>query len=735
MNINKTVNDNNNINEELKSIIIECYKNIYSCLGENNFKRWIHQKEFEEELENLICDWMSKEENEKYPGWDGYATYVGAPEIRIDKSSRDKNDTLTHEMFHTLTRKAERFGVYINEGMTEYFKILTNKNREKGYSYGENVRLVEFLHKMIGDSLIKAYLLGKDKTFVEKIDRKFFNNESNRDFNYFTSILDERHKLIHSGSKEEIEEKNKNKDEYDKRKKESKEKIKQCIKDIIVGKVNQDIENLKYYKDGKIDVKPFFDLMQEVPGDFSFDLNEKQILYTQVLGKVFENSHILIGLDEKEKQVKKEELINQVLNIYKDKEGKIASIQTNPKIIETENNEDLLAKYFRTSFLNVEKLSTLEFTHKVLNILTLIPGTKMEQDSLISEYAIKKLGKDVDVRLVDKLIKGNLERYQNLSEDKENNEQKVIDSSFRQINDNSFIEKRDNAFYYIHINEKGQKIELQLDSYQSTIDKSSKKIYSINESKNENGIKKYRVTSDKIIDSFVIEDGLESVKSIRGEDKYKSLGIMTFEDFQNLQFISPLIKEIREKQMNGKYRKIMDDEENVYDIEGVMYSQDIDKRSRNLNFEDFKSDILDLEKIIPNSKVVRKMQEVLIEELLDQTYHISKKINDNNEFERDEEIQKAYDQIKEEVFSKETNLDKVNQNTDVLNKVRKKVIEENEKKCAVFFETPQAQKRYSEKQIVKKIARECRLKFKFLDDMKFIGQKKLKEYYELSRRL
>ena len=187
--------------------------------------------------------------------------------------------------------------------------------------------------------------------------------------------------------------------------------------------------------------------------------------------------------------------------------------------------------------------------------------------------------------------------------------------------------------------------------------------------------------------------------------------------------------------MNGKYREIMDDEENVYDIEGVMYSQDIDKRSRNLNFEDFKSDILDLEKIIPNSKVVRKMQEVLIEELLDRTYHISKKINDNNEFERDEEIQKAYDQIKEEVFSKETNLDKVNQNTDVLNKARKKVIEENEKKCAVFFETPQAQKRYSEKQIVKKIARECRLKFKFLDDMKFIGQKKLKEYYELSRRL
>ena len=59
------------------------------------------------------------------------------------------------------------------------------------------------------------------------------------------------------------------------------------------------------------------------------------------------------------------------------------------------------------------------------------------------------------------------------------------------------------------------------------------------------------------------------------------------------------------------------------------------------------------------------MQEVLIEELLDRTYHISKKINDNNEFERDEEIQKAYDQIKEEVFSKETNLDKVNQNTDV----------------------------------------------------------------------
>ena len=156
--------DNNKITNDFKQMAKECFANIYETLEKNNFKRWIHTRELSKDVEELIFDWMTEEDMENYPTWDGFAK-KDSSEIRIRKQENPK-DTSIHELYHLVTRHSKHFGIYINEGMTEYLKGMTS---EKGpNAYMDNVKMVEFLHKMLGDSLIKAYLLGKDESFDKK---------------------------------------------------------------------------------------------------------------------------------------------------------------------------------------------------------------------------------------------------------------------------------------------------------------------------------------------------------------------------------------------------------------------------------------------------------------------------------------------------------------------------------------------------------------------------------------
>ena len=98
---------------------------------------------------------------------------MGTNRIRL----RDKNNkhTLVHETLHFLTDdrfSGKAFPTFIDEGLTEYlnreFEKLNTGNKEVKYSYPQNVDFVEFLHGVIGDSLIKAYLTGTSQEFAEE---------------------------------------------------------------------------------------------------------------------------------------------------------------------------------------------------------------------------------------------------------------------------------------------------------------------------------------------------------------------------------------------------------------------------------------------------------------------------------------------------------------------------------------------------------------------------------------
>ena len=161
----KAFENNKNIEDELDTLMILTLSGIYYGLGEKNFYRWVNRARISEGLKKAIVKYFSEKEREENPNTSGFYV-VGKNEIRLDTKNEN---TLRHELLHLLTdfmRYNGKYATFLNEGFTEYLnreieKIVLGQENVK-YTYSINVNLVEFLHRVMGDGIIKSYLRRKD---------------------------------------------------------------------------------------------------------------------------------------------------------------------------------------------------------------------------------------------------------------------------------------------------------------------------------------------------------------------------------------------------------------------------------------------------------------------------------------------------------------------------------------------------------------------------------------------
>lgn len=743
-----TIDNNNKITNDFKQIVKECFSSIYETLGKNNFKRWIHTREVSKDIEELIFDWMTEEDKENEPNSDGF-TKTDSSEIRIRRSETAK-DTSIHELYHLITRHSKRFSIYINEGMTEYLKGMTS---EKGSnSYMDNVKMVEFLHKMLGDFLIKAYLLGKDESFDRKFAETISQNEeklpeAEKEINEFYKTLDKRHKLLYPITKDEIkstlEEKESKQHEFD----ETTNEMKNMIRKIILGKTHQMAQDLEFYQDGKItNLIIVSEWINSIPHNLGFSFDERHNLLRKSIETILDDSHLLLDLDRKDAYAKKTKILNSIISTKTNADGTISQINYQPQQIEQFNEErqDIVSKIFQKSFEGSENVSLMDFVDKTLKIATHIRPSERELKALISQYAISIFGEKVDISLVDSLVKQNLDRYQQLFDVEKKREKDTIESQYRKIDDNSYIEKKDNQYFYVKIDEKGIMVETEIRDYSreydsetgqtTTIEKLSNNdtiVRKLNEQEQEK-IKRrvYRIAEGQKVINISLKNGLESLQIHGKEDKYQEFGIMDIKEFRKIEMITPILQQIREKIKNGSYQTILEDAENPYTIKCVTYTSDIDARSRKISFVEFRQDLNKIRQLLRENEKGEILQSILIDELLDRTFGTIKKEQKDGEFVRSENEQKAYDEIKKSINQNDLENDGIENAITVLNNSRKERIEENKKHTLIHFMTPEAEEEYLKHQKLEKSIEQSKTKFELEQELARPGSIPIGRYFE-----
>lgn len=744
----RTIDNNNKITNDFKQIVKECFSSIYETLGKNNFKRWVHTREVSKDIEELIFDWMTEEDKENRPNSDGFAK-TASSEIRIRRPETAK-DTSIHELYHLVTRHSKSFGIYINEGITEYLKGMTS---EKGpNSYMDNVKMVEFLHKMLGDSLIKAYLLGKDESFDRKFAETIIQNkeelpEAEKEINEFYKILDKRHKLLYPITKDEIKNtpKEAKQHEFD----ETTNEMKNMIRKIILGKTHQMAQDLEFYQDGKItNLSIVSEWINSIPYNADFSFEETYDLLRESISTILDDSHLLIDLDKKDAYVKKTKILNSIISTKRNADGTISQVYFQPQQIEQFNEErqDITSKIFQKSFEDTENVCLMDFVDKTLKIATHIRPSERELKALISQYAISIFGEKVDISLFDSLVKQNLDRYQQLFDVEKKKEKNTIESQFRKIDNNSYIEKRDNQYFYIKIDEKGIMVETEIRDYSKTYNSETKQTTTIEkllnndtivrqlneQEQNQEKIKRsaYRIAEGQKVINISLKSDLESLQIHGKEDRYQEFGIMNVKEFREIEMITPILQQIREKIENGNYQTILEDAENPYKIKGVAYTSDIDARSRKINFVELRQDLNKIGQSLRGNKKGEIVQSILIDELLDKTFGTIMKEQKDGEFVRSENEQKAYDEIKKSINQNDLKNEDIANAITVLNHSRKERIEENKKHTLIHFMTTEAKEEYLKRQRLEKSIEQSKIKFELEQELARPGSIPTGRYFE-----
>ena len=727
------IDKNNKITNDFKQIAKECFYEIFQTLGKNNFIRWVHTRELSEDVKNLIFDWMTEQEKNDFPNFVGIS-YFNRAEIKIRHPNNVK-DTSIHETYHLLTRHSNSFVWYIDEGMTEYLKGMTSKNGPTAYR--ENVRMVNFLHKMLGDSIVKAYLLGKDQKFDNMFEQLLAEDstdlsQTKKDIQNFYSILDKRHSILHP-----IKDSTFDKKELD----QTTIQVKDMIRKIILGKTRQLAKNLEFYQDGKLSNLNLPNTwIKMIPPDFNFSFEELYNLEHDALGVIFDNSHLLVGLSENEKHAKKEDLINSIISPGRNAKGDITQITYNYNS-KTINNEDpeITSKIFEKSFKN-KNISILDFTDKILNIATHIPISDRQLQSLISQYIISLFGDKVDIPLIDSLVKQNLHRYKSLFEVENQRNRETIESLYRKIDDNSYIEKRDNQYFYIKIDDKGNLQETELNYSNSTThpDKTTTtveelppndlRVIKANENEKDNLKRKvYLIRDNNSTIVISIKNDLNSIQVHNKEDKFKDFGIMDIKEFRELELLSPIMNQLKLNIQKRKYETILNDNTDPYKIKGVSYTADIDERSRQVDYNLLSKDLRCIDQLLENKKS-KILQKHIISSVLDKTFGTVPK-KDNGKLSRSPEAQKAYDSIIEMVISNKIDDTKIMDATKTLNNLRRNRIKENKKIAMVNFSTPEAKQQYEKQQKFNNFIDQNNLKFKLQHDLHTPGAIPIGIYY------
>lgn len=697
--LNRVFESNEKISPEFKEIARACFGRIFYMLGEKNFKRWIDMKQLNKQLKELVIESMSKEEIENNPTIMGfYRPRKNKIKLSPNYSKEELEDINVHETMHLITDYKSSFCTFLDEGLTEYLKGMA---ANKSDSYIPNVNSVNFLHEVFGDSLIKSYLIGKEgfdnqmlnlinyvgKSNISEI-KEFYSN-LNAFHEYYSSKI-ENAAFARSVATPEVTDRVEKKLANDKQKYEQvKPKILSMYQKIVVGRITEMTRNMQFYKNGtELDLESASQKILELVRkanmqDFEID-TETLVEWRNKTSKlaaeqVLENTHLLASYEGEKREARKQELIDKMApkaTAKSQSKIELGIIKIKNADILPEENSNIVSKLFEKRLSS--DMNITQYIETISQIAVTMNISDEELDNLLNKYNIEYFGELGNFKKINEAIKNTVPKIQKLNELQQQRKKDTITSEYKQIDEGKFIEKRDNQIFLVELSENGEFSEQEA--------KLSKETFFLNDGR------RTEVDFSKGLSNLSVKINGNSVKIGK---------TLSLQDIKEMEIADTFSKEIEKNIKQGKYTKILDDADNPYEIKGIKYSVDIDKRSREIEYDQFISDLNSILKLIPKSQI-QDVIESKSEMLLDQAFRIPKELQPDGTKKRSEDVENEYKRFSEAIVKsvgKDTigkiELGRIKHTSEILSNERKEVVEKNSKTAVVIFDSKTTRRSYN----------------------------------------
>ena len=633
--IERNLNLNQHISEDIRSIVYESYYDIYNYLGKADFLKWVDRERLTIGIRNIIFQALTEKqdpylkENSTVVGYHiGPRGTYNKENIVLRKGVGDNKDTNSHEAFHSLVNGYGGFNAFFGEGLTEFLKK-TMYGRST-YSYQKNVETVYLAYSMFGNIILKDY-------FQNKGDKFFFHLSKGADGDRFQKMMEtgkrintnfaKYHNIINNSKKPKASEFKK-----------ADLALKNGISDLLnfyYMKKQVDIERFKHIKNDKIDFNKFIDEQANILKYLKIlDTNRKEYkgiyeqfdcIRKQLIEKMVRNSHLIFNKSEEEQQ----EIINKVTEdvssrIFSRVSGKYLSIEETYINQNTEEpykslNENATGKLVVTFLYKDDCSDFLRTIRRIADIQSAttefstedVPGTlKVISKNLDNKNAIAILG---NAQTFAKTI-------ENISELERQYEYDLEIPSFIKIE----IDGLENLNTYVEFNDKEQFLVL-IDTQEGKLDRISLSDY--NSKSSEFHIFTARdslLDSPDAVSSNIYMTDIPKLSNIKFNPKTQDVEI-------NDGKVDPRImvgmKAIYEDVLNSVTFKVIDD-----DIQKGSYSHGMSKEQevvstvrisgepRSIDIDDFIQDYIDTKKLIPGMDEYNQAFGNLCEKLIDTTF-------------------------------------------------------------------------------------------------------------------
>ena len=633
--IERNLNLNQHISEDIRSIVYESYYDIYNYLGKADFLKWVDRERLTIGIRNIIFQALTEKqdpylkENSTVVGYHiGPRGTYNKENIVLRKGVGDNKDTNSHEAFQSLVNGYGGFNAFFGEGLTEFLKK-TMYGRST-YSYQKNVETVYLAYSMFGNIILKDY-------FQNKGDKFFFHLSKGADGDRFQKMMEtgkrintnfaKYHNIINNSKKPKASEFKK-----------ADLALKNGISDLLnfyYMKKQVDIERFKHIKNDKIDFNKFIDEQANILKYLKIlDTNRKEYkgiyeqfdcIRKQLIEKMVRNSHLIFNKSEEEQQ----EIINKVTEdvssrIFSRVSGKYLSIEETYINQNTEEpykslNENATGKLVVTFLYKDDCSDFLRTIRRIADIQSAttefstedVPGTlKVISKNLDNKNAIAILG---NAQTFAKTI-------ENISELERQYEYDLEIPSFIKIE----IDGLENLNTYVEFNDKEQFLVL-IDTQEGKLDRISLSDY--NSKSSEFHIFTARdslLDSPDAVSSNIYMTDIPKLSNIKFNPKTQDVEI-------NDGKVDPRImvgmKAIYEDVLNSVTFKVIDD-----DIQKGSYSHGMSKEQevvstvrisgepRSIDIDDFIQDYIDTKKLIPGMDEYNQAFGNLCEKLIDTTF-------------------------------------------------------------------------------------------------------------------
>jgi hypothetical protein len=524
-------------------------------------------------------------------------------------SDEELKGIISHEFEHFFSNDdfEKNFTGFLNEGMTEYIRLMHERNFKTGY--GRNVELVSFLHEQFGDKFIKAYFTGD----CYEIDSKLVAYMGGTKNTQLKAALHKLYRAVYDYGTNSPEEKSAFSQALP-------TIVEACVA-ILRGSILEKAKRFEYYKDGRLDTQMIrADIMSglHMPSYVIDYLQKNDLLigtFRSICEEVLDRTHLFADVPEEQKATIREMYAAGILQKVEDITKEIES-----------NDQDVLKKVFAVHFQNSKIRNARQFMDEVLGIVVRFPdSTPSERKEIILQYIPKLLGPDVDVDLVLEYVERNMPVGLKQEELKIARERGTISSEYTMVDEYLAIERRDNEDYLIRILDDGS-----LEEIGKIMLEEGTETYHVPIQSSENG--RQTVWSD-VFTKFK-KDPNTGILRASGNNPYRC---KTNPLVKNLpQSLDAFVKHLRTRSFIQDAMKEMKDSISIQDdapeplngVEnvGIYYGSEIkDYRSREINVQAVRTALKKLSNFYPNSEQLEFIQKKLMAYLIEEAYDVDPK--------------------------------------------------------------------------------------------------------------